>query len=93
MYQRIDKEDFIRLFNESYRADSFSHEALVGIFDYLEEAETDAPGVELDIIAICCAFTEYSSLAEALAEYRTEDVWALGGMIHLSGGGVVIHDG
>lgn len=37
------------------RADQFSHEAFDLLFDYLEERD---PNMELDVIAICCDYSE-----------------------------------
>ena len=51
------------------RPDNFSHEGLEVLFDYLEEYEESAgEEIELDVIAICCDFSELS-LDEAREEY------------------------
>ena len=42
-------------FRRAGRADQFSYEALGLIFDYFEDVE---PDYELDVIEICCGFTE-----------------------------------
>lgn len=54
------------------RKDNFSWEALGLLFAYLEELEADTgEETELDVIAICCDFTEDS--AESIAQnYRIE---------------------
>jgi hypothetical protein len=46
------------------RKDQFSYEALGLIFDYLDECD---PDYELDVIAICCEYTEdkWASIAHA----------------------------
>ena len=51
------------------RPSNFSHDALGVLFDYLEELE-DSTGqqIELDVIALCCDYSEQSPLAIA-AEY------------------------
>lgn len=41
------------------RADNFSSAGLSALFDYLEELDT-GEGLELDIIAICCDYSEAS---------------------------------
>lgn len=58
MYQEIYRSDFVQAFEES-RPNQFSREALIMLFDYFEGLE-DATGekIELDVIAICCDFTE-----------------------------------
>ena len=52
------------------RPSNFSHDALGVLFDYLEELE-DSTGqqMELDVIALCCDFTEYESLEELQENY------------------------
>ena len=41
------------------RADNFSNAGLSALFDYLEESEQDVgEELELDVIALCCDFTE-----------------------------------
>ena len=54
MKQTINKDQFRHAFNEC-RPDQFSYEALGMLFDYFEEIDED---MELDVIAICCDFTE-----------------------------------
>lgn len=44
---------------QSVRPDNFSYEGLEVLFDYLEECERDTgEEYELDVIAICCDFSE-----------------------------------
>jgi hypothetical protein len=45
-------------FRQCGRADQFSYEALGLLFDYLEEID---PDYELDVIAICCEYSEDSA--------------------------------
>lgn len=57
--------DFRREF-ESIRPNNFSYEGLTVLFDYLEELEADCDSeMELDVIALCCDFSEdhYSDIA------------------------------
>ena len=44
-------------FHRADRADQFSYEALVLLFDLFEEVD---PDMELDVIAVCCDFSEES---------------------------------
>jgi hypothetical protein len=45
------------------RRDQFSAPALVALFEYLEEFSDDmGEDVELDVVAICCDWSEYESL-------------------------------
>lgn len=50
--------------------DYFSDEAYCILFDFLEEtSETNNQHVELDVIAMCCEFTEYCDLTELADAY------------------------
>ena len=70
MKQTINFTDFQRAFTDYNREDNFSYEALQGLFDWLEEyEESTGVEVELDVIAICCEFTEYESLEELKESY------------------------
>lgn len=57
--QTLSKSSFIDTFKQSSRKDQFSYEALEAIFDQLEEY-SDSTGelVELDIVGICCDWSE-----------------------------------
>lgn len=66
MYQTISQWDFVRAFTEMNRESNFSEEGRIALFELLEEVNPDS---ELDVIAICCDFTEYSNLNELKAEY------------------------
>ena len=72
MYQTVNFYDFERAFVTADRADSFSYHGKRALFDYLEEMEDDTGagnGIELDVVAICCDFSEYSSALEAVKDY------------------------
>ena len=61
MIQTITVSDFRDAFERMGRKDQFSYEALEIIFDYIEEYEQDSgEQVELDVIAICCDWSEDS---------------------------------
>jgi hypothetical protein len=54
--QTIDNASQFRdQFHRAGRGDQFSYEALGLIFDYLSDCGSD---VELDVVAICCEFSE-----------------------------------
>lgn len=54
MYQTINFSTFVDAFRALGREDQFSYEAKRMLFDHLEEGEN----VELDVIALCCAYAE-----------------------------------
>lgn len=61
MYKVINKQEFIDAFDAYGRGDQFSYNGLCHLWDLLYEFTTDdncAP--EIDVIAICCEFTELS---------------------------------
>lgn len=68
MKQSVDFCDFRRAF-EQCRPDNFSNEGLSVLWDYLEqwEAETGEE-LELDVIALCCDFSE-DSIESIAASY------------------------
>ena len=53
-----------------HRKDTFSYHGLRALFEMLEEYE-DATGteIELDVVGLCCEFTEYDSVEEVLENY------------------------
>lgn len=56
LYQTIDTASQFRdQFHRCGRGDQFSYEALGLIFDYLNDCGSD---VELDVVGICCEFSE-----------------------------------
>ena len=63
MIQTINVSDFREAFRAMGRTDQFSYEGLGALFDYLEEIDSD---FELDVIALCCEYSE--DLAEDIAE-------------------------
>lgn len=73
MKQIVYLSDFRDAFNRMDRGNQFSYEALELIYDYLEEIDPDS---ELDVIAICCDFSEMTpeEVAQAYGLEEDEDV-------------------
>jgi hypothetical protein len=70
MKKTIDFYDFKKAFEEMGRLEHFSREGLKALFDYLEEYEEDTGiEIELDVIALCVEFTEYSDFEEFKENY------------------------
>ena len=66
----VNEWDFRRFFKES-RPENFSLEGLYTLYNYLNDLSEDiGKDIELDIIAICCDYTEYESLEKALEQYE-----------------------
>jgi len=61
----INFDGFQRAFERQGRGKQFSYEGLMALFEWLEDLE-DSMGEEqeLDVIGLCCEYTEYSSLKE-----------------------------
>ena len=54
-------DDFRAAFNRAGRGDQFSYEGLELIYDYIDEYERDSgEEIELDVIGICCEWSEDS---------------------------------
>ena len=68
MIQTINLSDFRAAFHSMGRKDQFSYEALGALFDYMEEAD---PNAELDVIALCCDFSE-DTVEDIAANYGLE---------------------
>ena len=69
MFQQINEYDFIKAF-EQVRPDNFSRAGLSALYDYFEQLEEDIGNpIELDVIAICCEYSEYESLEEFQKDY------------------------
>jgi hypothetical protein len=74
MKQTINFYDFEQAFKQHGRIDSFSYQGLKALFSYLEELEEDTgEEFELDVIALCCDFTEYENLVEFHQAYDEHD--------------------
>jgi predicted ArsR family transcriptional regulator len=52
-------DQFRQAFDDQEREDNFTYEGLGLLFDYFEQLEDDlGEEIELDVIAICCEFSE-----------------------------------
>ena len=60
---------FCDSFSDSYK-NNFSYEGKRALFDYLEQLSEDiGENIELDTIALCCEYSEYSDMEEIKAQY------------------------
>jgi hypothetical protein len=76
MKQTINRSQFIDAFKswETY-ANNFSYEGLVALYEYLTDLEDNIDDeIELDVVALCCDYTEYDSAWEAMREYQPDDM-------------------
>ena len=70
MHITVDFSMFSDAFRRMGREDNFSSEALEALFEYIENYEEDTGiRVELDVLGLCCEFTEYTTAVEAASDY------------------------
>lgn len=67
----VDEGIFCDRFVSMGRGEQFSREALGLLFDYYEGVDRD---MELDVIGICCDWTEYENMEEIKKEHNVEDI-------------------
>lgn len=76
MKQTVTLYDFRDAFSrwETYK-NNFTDEALKALFEYIEEyEESTGEEIELDVVALCCEYSEYDSAWEAMEQYQPEDM-------------------
>jgi hypothetical protein len=72
MYQNINFSMFCDAFKAYDRTEQFSYEGKKALFEYLEDYEEQTgEKIELDVIALCCDYTEYENLKELQEQYPT----------------------
>ena len=65
LVKKVTFNDFIEEFEKYERENQFSYEGKKALFEYLNElAENIGQPIELDIIGLCCEYTEYNNLQE-----------------------------
>ena len=70
MIQTITEQKFVDAFQHAGRDKQFSYEGKIALYEWLEESMSD---YELDIIGLCCEFSEYEDLEEFHQDYDPED--------------------
>jgi hypothetical protein len=70
MKQSVNEYEFVKAFDDYNRSNSFSVEGRKALFDWIEQLDEDCgTDTELDVISICCEFTEYESFEELQGDY------------------------
>lgn len=76
LVKRVTESYFIQAFEDMGRENNFSTEALKAIYEYLDDLSEvigdPIEPIELDVIAICCEFSEIT-FAEVLEEQGEDD--------------------
>lgn len=72
MKSTVNFSDFCDAFE--IRKENFTYEGKRALFDYLESYEEDTgEEIELDVIGLCCEYSEYVNLEEFQEAYNAED--------------------
>ena len=62
---------FCDAFRDMNRNENFTYEGKKALFEYLEQYEEDCnTEVELDVIALCCEYSEYTNIEEVKENYN-----------------------
>lgn len=74
VYEKYDFSLFESRFSDYNRLDNYSGAGLKALFLYLEElAEDTEEPIEVDVIGLCCEFSEMS-IEEACEQYQAENI-------------------
>lgn len=102
LVKRVYFKDFLEEFERFGRGDQFSYEGKKALFAFLDElGEDTGEPIELDVISLCCNFTEYDSVEEFNRDYgysighdmdSIEDIEYFTLVIPLEGEGFIIQD-
>lgn len=70
LVKEVTFNDFLEEFENHGRENQFSYEGKKALYDYLGELSEDiGQPIELDVIAICCDYTEYDGLEQFNNDY------------------------
>ena len=70
LVKKVSFNDFLEEFRRYEREDQFSYEGKKALYDYLNDLSEDlGEPIELDVIGICCDFTEYENIEQFNNEY------------------------
>ena len=95
MKKNVSCSSFRDAFADYGRTDNFSYEGLTALYNYFVQLEEDCDmEIELDVIAICCEYSEYEDLEEIQGQYdidSLEDLRDHTQVIEFDGG-IIIQD-
>ncbi len=70
MYKTISEWEFRDEFKAYGREDQFSYHGLTKLYEFYNDLENETgESIELDVIAICCEWSEYGDLEEIADDY------------------------
>jgi len=70
--EELSEDDFIRKFDECGRSSNFSVEGRRVLFQYLDDFGTEETPYKMDVIGLCCEYSEYKNLNEYLLNYSNQ---------------------
>ena len=65
-------EDYKRVVTLENKNGNFSYKGLRCLFDYLDEAYDEENPLKLDVISLCCDYSEYADLEEYLKDFSNQ---------------------
>ena len=101
MKKSITKNEFMDEFKSCDRKDNFTYDGLSALYDYIENLYEDCypegAEYELDVIALCCEYSEYEDIEEFRSQfgenYETiEDIEQATTVIMISDNSFIIQD-
>ena len=73
MQSKVYFNDFVNMFEKMERKNQFSYKGKKALYEYLTDCEDEmGEDVVIDVIALCCEYTEYSNLADFQNDYSEE---------------------
>lgn len=73
MKQTVYEQDFVEAFDKMGRSDNFTVAGRRALFNALTEMEESTETEqELDVIGLCCQFSEYADFEEFKKDYTTD---------------------
>ena len=73
MKEQVNFGDFLDRFRTMDRDGQFTYDGKKALFEYLEQLEEECDTeIELDVIALCCEYTEYENLEEFQENYSED---------------------
>lgn len=101
LVKRINFSSFVEEFEKYNREYHFSYEGKKALFKYLSQLSEDiGEPIEIDIIGLCCEFSEYDCLEDFIADYGysigdidcIEDIYKYTIVIPIDGESFIIQD-
>ena len=73
MKTTINNSDFHDAFRKMNSENNFSYDGLNSLFNNFEQYEEETgEEIEIDVIAICCEYSEYENISEFNSDYSKE---------------------